>query len=257
MDRAVGGVGDFEGHRHLDAALEALAAECRAIEPDARLRARIKQVAAERGLVGSADKGHDFSPRRDWWWFGARASGLIASLGLVVLFLWLPGRLALPLPVEIPLPGRAAVAPAPAVPQPGQTVTASAKAVASKEIGVRPSQHQAPAALKLPNRDAQPDLVQVSAGLEPNGLPSPAMQWPPEVLAAARQMARADRVLAEPDAAMVETQLDSVRVRMGADELWRMGLSPVPAARPHTVLADFLVSEEGRPLAVRLLGVYP
>jgi hypothetical protein len=90
------------------------------------------------------------------------------------------------------------------------------------------------------------------------------MRWPTEVLAAAQQMAEAERGMADDvsgssaaGALPLDLPLETVRVRMDADALWRMGLSVTPPAPNQEVLADFLVSGEGRPLAVRLLGVYP
>lgn len=49
--------------------------------------------------------------------------------------------------------------------------------------------------------------------------------------------------------------LQTLRVRVAAEDLWRMGFYPTPPASNQPMLADFLVGEDGRPLGVRLVGI--
>jgi len=50
--------------------------------------------------------------------------------------------------------------------------------------------------------------------------------------------------------------LQTVRVTVGADDLWKMGFTAVPPATNQPVVADFLVGEDGRTLGVRLVNTY-
>ena len=54
-----------------------------------------------------------------------------------------------------------------------------------------------------------------------------------------------------------EESLQTVRVRIGADEGWRLGLPVAPNARDARITADFLIGEDGRPRAVRLVSASP
>ena len=54
-----------------------------------------------------------------------------------------------------------------------------------------------------------------------------------------------------------EELLQTVRVRIGADEGWRLGLPVAPNSRDARITADFLVGEDGRARAVRLVSASP
>lgn len=54
-----------------------------------------------------------------------------------------------------------------------------------------------------------------------------------------------------------EESLQTVRVLIGADEGWRLGLPVAPNARDARITADFLIGEDGRPRAVRLVSASP
>lgn len=257
--------------RDLDLALDALARECHELEPPAWLESRIVAAAAreqEAAMPSIASAGTNTAgSERGGWFFWRSAAWTLATAALLAGLLWVPSWLAIQDLPESPLPGIARInavvlhPPVAAETTPTATLTRTpvaqvTRAGAKPRTARRASVGQRSGLASVPEIAAsdKPGEPGALAASQPLGLPS--MGWPVEVLAAARQM------VARPEFGTAagygtEVPLQSVRVSMGADDLWRMGLASTPAARNQAVLADFLVTEDGRPLAVRLVGVYP
>ncbi|MCU0228117.1 MAG: hypothetical protein MUF01_10805 [Bryobacterales bacterium] len=286
--------------RPLELALSALARHCEAVSPEAALGERILRAAelgqnrddaatcgqgapggrgGEGGRVGEGGQGGEIrSPLR--WGFGFQAAAGVAVLGLLLLAVWGSTERWMAAPVPAPVIRQAPVvsqAPVvrqdPVVSQDPVAAVAMADPEVVKQTPV--AQPPAPRAAEgrpsggvrqrpIPaSREATSPVV-AAGNRQQQQTAMPPMRWPTEVLAAAQQMAEAERGMADDvsgssaaGALPLDLPLETVRVRMDADALWRMGLSVTPPAPNQEVLADFLVSGEGRPLAVRLLGVYP
>lgn len=255
-----------DGHP-LDAALALLALDCRQVEAPTGLESRLVAAALREMEASSpAQSGFLASPAPaaggGWWW---RAGGALAVAAVMLLALFqMPGWMAAVKAPERPLPGVAAVT----VPHEALAmVDAVGKQAVASESATRASVRRANAAgnqpalaqhtrtVAIPGADSPVAAAPEDFREGPSGEAVPPMEWPVEVLVAARQMVEASGFGAAGYGA--EAPLQSVRVRMGADDLWRMGLASTPATKNQAVLADFLVTDEGRPLAVRLVGVYP
>ncbi|MCW5963041.1 MAG: hypothetical protein KIT83_03305 [Bryobacterales bacterium] len=247
----------------LDQALQALARDSQDAEPSAWLEASILQAARQQGLLvpkgessaSTAVQQHDAA----WRWIWQPAMWTMATVAAVTALLWIPAwRESLSVP-EKPLPGLAVVASVPPEASLGGVTGDHAGAPALAAIA-KPRSARKPRAVTSPRETVLASApVAPRNGMNPDteGAAPPSMEWPAEVLAAARQMTQRNQIESLPARFAPEQTLQSVRVRMGANDLWRMGLSSAPTPNNQAVLADFLVGEDGRPLAVRLVGVYP
>jgi hypothetical protein len=250
-----------DGQAELDVRLTELARSCNLAEPKATLRQRVLDRAAEEGLVGAAvqvgERTQRLEAKRPVPWRRRvtrphsvqwRAAMAIAASLVLGVALWQPWRTVL----ERPLAGVASIE----VPEQAWVRTQRYAHLLSPE----PSIVREPAAVNTEIAGAAntaepegPERVAVEDRI-PSPKPPP-LQWPPEVLVAAQRYAASRDGVGDADWPVAEVPLRSVRVQMAADDLWRMGLAATPGPSDRRITADFLVQENGRPLAVRLVGM--
>jgi hypothetical protein len=260
---------DEETNRKLLNALHGLATQMRAATPPDDLEARLL-ARAEGEKLFAAPVAVTAAPRRDlggrrlsrfawprWAWAPVAAAAL-------AFVLWTGAQLWQGSGADAPsLPQQAAATPAPTAP-PGNAPSAASPAVQTQ----LPREPEIPVQRKPARRHpvARPATPVTLASLQPPG--STATAAAPSVSpSVADSPAPTDEFAYSafvPLSTAPELRMDefaqTVRVRVEREDLWRFGL-PVPATRPSTrggtdgrVLADFLVGEDGRPRAIRLVS---
>jgi hypothetical protein len=280
----------------IDGMLADLARDCAQAEAPDRLRQRILSKAGP-VLASRAASTTDHRPQSGYvsarWWLAGAA--LAASLALTVM-LWQRGDQPMAVPVdEKAVAGSVATEEPPSlragsrdeatpdgigntattasVPRgvPTDLDTGSSGSVSSGAVssGTGASRIQ-PDRVAATKQREEPAMSATAGGEEAEDpaeqAPAlPPLQWPAEVLAAAQRMAASEFAThdmstgsgQEAEWPGAEIPLRSVRLQMPADDLWRMGLATMPGPPNRQVTADFLVQDNGRPLAVRLVRMEP
>lgn len=251
--------------KHLEEALGELAAALRTATPPDALEKRVMDAAFAAGHLRKAaprESAQEPPVRADGGRAPRRALGWGLGVAAASLCLWVAvshwsgasdsGNL--------PEPGVAeAVPPAPAEPteQPVLIQTkpqerpagqrTRRRAVAARRAPTQPVVNPEPVgAASEPAEEGNPQTEELAA--------APPRAWEEQdLLGAASQMHLAAMPVTAPVPMTRNEPLQTLRVRVGAEDLWRMGLTAMPPATNQPVLADFLLGEDGRPLGIRLV----
>ena len=256
---------DENTNQKLLSALHGLAAQTRAATPPGNLEARLLARAAAESLLADPQAAsaspRPVLPRRQevlfhWprWVCAPVAAVALALLILAGARLWQGSDSTAP-----SLPQQVAVTPSPtAPPSPAPSVSNSAAQPLPSKASVDTGRPRRVRRRPEP-RPAPPVTVASSkpAGSTP-ATASPSVADAPEAVDEFTYSAFVP-LSTTPELRMDEFA-QTVRVRVEQEDLWRFGL-PVPATRPSAwggrdgrVLADFLVGEDGRPRAIRLVS---
>lgn len=267
---------DERTSENLLSAIHGLAAQSRAALPPEDLEARLLARAEAQNLLAEPVKvpaaGREPAwqerpwrkQRRLWIWAPVAAAACAVLLWTGVAF-W--REAAAPAPS---LPQRASVAPAPTVPpgeESGKNDTASTEMPPSKPTTARDLTAKAsPVSGATQQERRGPESRKAApvtmASVQPSGGATEAAEPAGSESAPIGEEFAYSAFM--PVSTAPELRMDefaqTVRVRVEPEDLWRLGL-PVPPMRlrvpggeDNRVLADFLVGEDGRPRAIRLVS---
>jgi hypothetical protein len=256
---------DENTNRKLLSALHGLAAQTRAATPPDDLEARLLARAETESLLAdpqavSATPRHVLPRRPQVWFQWPRWAWAPVAAAALALLIFAGARLWQGSDSTVPsLPQQVAVTPSPtAPPSPAPSVSNSAVQPLPSKASVDAGRTRRVRRRPEP-RPAPPVTIASSkpAGSTP-ATASPSVADSPEAVGEFTYSAFVPLSTA-PELRMDEFA-QTVRVRVEQEDLWRFGL-PVPATRPSArggqdgrVLADFLVGEDGRPRAIRLVS---
>lgn len=261
---------DENTNQKLLSALDGLAAQTRAAAPPDNLEARLMARAEDENLFAAraeattAAPWRDIRGRRPLWFAWPRWVWAPVAAAAFALLLWTGAQLWQGSGAEAPsLPQQATANSAPTATQ------GTALSVASPAVQVQPSRAAETPVQHKPvrrHRGAGPAPRVTLASSQPVGRTETAASPSASANAATVPPASDEFTYSAfvPLSTAPELRMDefaqTVRVRVEPEDLWRFGL-PVPATRPSArsnrdgkVLADFLVGEDGRPRAIRLVG---
>lgn len=255
----------------LDAQLARLAETLRRKSPPPSLETRVLHAARAQGLLletGANDttsaiqtKRHVSKPsgrrtpsRQLLGWGLAASAGIFLAAGLS---LWMNGRQFFAAPVPPPLPGVARVETLEFSPSP-LVAEASAPARTEKRTPVRNKTVVAREGTQTPTLAASTSSPtrETENGAERSNLLQASTPWAEEdFLGTGTRMHLAALPVVPPMPLSSSEPLQTLRVKVSAEDLWRMGFYAMPPTANRPVIADFLVGEDGRPLGVRVVGL--